>query len=147
MNGSVAALLVDVLGDVLVVGAVSFAGAVASGVLFSVSFDGDVPDVGVGAGVDAGAGAGVGVVLDVGAGAGVGVVLVLGVGAVWLYPLVDSAASAPAGVSRAPRTRTTGTTASVCQARRRPVLDRVAPCLRDLFEATSSVRVMPTSRW
>ena len=62
VNGSVA-LLDWALGDVLVVGAASFAGALGvlvSGELFS--FDGDVPVVGVGAGV----------------------VLVLGVGAVWL---------------------------------------------------------------
>jgi hypothetical protein len=79
----------------------------------------------------------------------VGVVVgVFGVGAVWLYPLVGSAARALAGrSSTAAISAATGTTRSLPKLLDGPVLIRVARVFRDLLEATTSIRVMPTSRW
>ena len=73
---------------------------------------------------------------------------VFGVGAVWLYPLVGSAARALAGrSSTAAISAATGTTRSLPKLLDGPVLIRVARVFRDLLEATTSIRVMPTSRW
>jgi hypothetical protein len=133
VNGSVlAAAFVDGLTDVLgVVEVGSFVGSLpADGSLlafssagFFSSFEGEVPVLGAGV---------------------VGVVF--GVGAVWLYPLVPSAARAVAGMSS-----TAAISAGRTKSRREPPDDPwrldVAPVFRDLLEATTSIRVMPTSRW
>jgi hypothetical protein len=134
VNGSVVAfscslLVLTVLVGVVLVGAGSgsFVDVVFSVVVFS-SFDGDVPVVGVVEGVVFGVEG-----------------VVFGVGTVWLYPLVPSAALAVAGNSRAAASsRAIGTTESLRHARD-PLLSDVAPAFRGLLEATSSVRVMPTS--
>ena len=79
----------------------------------------------------------------------VGVVgVVFGVGAVWLYPLVDSAARAFAGMSStAAISPVAGKTRRLRHLLDDPFLIGVAPVLCDLLEATTSIRVMPTSRW
>jgi hypothetical protein len=108
---------------------------------FFSSLDGEVPALGFGVVVV------FGVVAGVVAGVVVGVV-VFGVGAVWLYPLVGSAARAVAGTSsNAASSTATGTTRRLGQRLDDPFVSGVAPVFRDLLEATTSIRVMPTSRW
>jgi hypothetical protein len=135
VNGSVLAVGVVFAAPTLVLGVVDVGSfdvgsllAFSSDGFFS-SLDGEVPVLGVG------------VVFGV-----VGVVF--GVGAVWLYPLVGSAARAFAGMSS---TAASSTAAGKTRSRRHrlddPFLIGVAPVFRDLLEATTSIRVMPTSRW
>ena len=135
MNGSVLDVLdfdapTLVLLGVLALG--SFVGALdfSSEGVFS-SLEGEVPVLGFGV---------VGV-------AGV-VVGVFGVGAVWLYPLVGSAARALAGASStAAISAAADTSSSLRHLLAGPLLIGFARVVRDLLEATTSILVMPTSRW
>jgi hypothetical protein len=142
VNGSVLAVGVVFEAPTIVLGVVDVGSFdVGSLLVFSPdgvfsSLDGEVPVLGVGDvfGV-------VGVVFGV-----VGVVF--GVGAVWLYPLVGSAARAFAGISSTAAISTAaGKTRSPRHRLDDPFLIGVAPVFRDLLEATTSIRVMPTSRW
>lgn len=139
VNGSVLAVGVVFEAPTVVLGVVDVGSFdVGSLVVFSSdgvfsSLDGEVPVLGVG------------VVFGV---VGVVGVVVFGVGAVWLYPLVGSAARAVAGMSSTAATSTaTGKTRSPRRRLDDPFLIGVAPVFRDLLEATTSIRVMPTSRW
>jgi hypothetical protein len=135
VNGSVLAVGVVFEAPTIVLGVVDVGSFdVGSLLVFSPdgvfsSLDGEVPVLGVG---------------DV-----FGVVgVVFGVGAVWLYPLVGSAARAFAGISSTAAISTAaGKTRSPCHRLDDPFLIGVAPVFRDLLEATTSIRVMPTSRW
>src|SRR2546430_1159717 len=128
VNGSVLAAL-DFEAPTLVLGVVavgSFVGSLAfsSDGVFS-SLEGEVPVLGFGV---------------------VGVVF--GVGAVWLYPLVGSAARALAGASStAAISAAAGTSSSLRHLLAGPLLIGFARVVRDLLEATTSILVMPTSRW
>jgi hypothetical protein len=136
VNGSDVAFCVVVGADVLVGSSFFVSGAADfSGVLDC--FSGEVPDVGVG--VDVGV-AGAEVVV----GGGVEVVVV--VGGLLVYGLVSSAAKTAAGDTRAIiRAKATDSTTSL-RALGDPFLIVASSAFCGLLEATTSVRVMPTSR-
>jgi hypothetical protein len=136
VNGSDVAFCVVVGADVVVGSSFFVSGAVDfSGVLDC--FSGDVPEVGVG--VDVGV-AGAEVVV----GGGVEVVVV--VGGLLVYGLVSSAANTAAGDTRAIiRAKATDSTTSL-RALGDPFLIVASSAFCGLLEATTSVRVMPTSR-
>jgi hypothetical protein len=138
VNGSDVAFCV-VVGAGVVVGSSFFVSGAVSFFGVEVSFDGEVPLVGVG--VVAGVGvAGAEVVV----GGGVEVVVV--VGGLLVYGLVSSAANTAAGDTRAIiRAKATDSTTSL-RALGDPFLIVASSAFCGLLEATTSVRVMPTSR-
>src|ERR1700730_12088178 len=130
VNGSVLAVdvvegLTDVLGVVEVGSFVGVGSLLADGSLLAFSSDGffsslegDVPVLGFGV-------------------VGVVGVVVFGVGAVWLYPLVPSAARALAVIMR---TAAISATAGRTRSRRHLPHDPLLIVFRDLLEATTSIR-------